>query len=133
MEACSHPPGDSVGPARRDHRRVSAGGTEFGARSVAFIGVGAVVVLAPAGYRLAGRHLGYADQSPCQDPCYIVLFCPLCVHLLDQSVGTVQTTSSRRSTTAIAAPFGRNRRADRSNACRKSTSHNSLDGHRRPG
>ena len=58
LEACSHPPDYSAGAARRDHRRISAGGTEFGAHSVAFIGVGAVVVFASAGYRRAGLHLG---------------------------------------------------------------------------
>ena len=46
------------GAARRDHRRISAGGTEFGAHSVAFIGVGAVVVFASADDRRVGLHLG---------------------------------------------------------------------------
>ena len=43
LEACAHPPDYSAGATRRDNRRITGGGTEFGARSVAFVGVSAVV------------------------------------------------------------------------------------------
>ena len=58
LEARSHPPDYSAGATRRDHRRITAGGTEFGARSVAFIGVGVVVVFASAAVSACWSPLG---------------------------------------------------------------------------
>src|SRR5262245_51119608 len=67
LEAHLHPSEDTAGATRRDHRRISAGGTDLGARAVAFIGVGAVVVFAAGIYRSAGRYLGTADRSLLQN------------------------------------------------------------------